>query len=77
MILSFNVFTDALSRVSDTNKGMIFALPMPHFTFITELKGELADNPEFLTLKWNLPEHPTNHPSFTYSDGLILHNGCI
>ena len=42
-----------------------------------ELKGELADNPEFSALWCDLQENPTNHPTLTYNDELILQNSRI
>lgn len=67
-----NVVADVLSRTFEPHKGMVFTLSMPHFTFLAKLKGELADNQEFITLWRDLQEHPANHSDFTYNDGLIL-----
>ena len=72
-----NVITNALSCTFDHSKGMVLTLLMPHFFFIDELKGELADNPEFNALRQDLQENPTNRPTLTYSDGLVLQNGRI
>ena len=41
------------------------------------VKGELADNPEFSALRCDLQENPTNHPTLTYNDELILQNSRI
>lgn len=72
-----NRIADALSQVSEVDKGMVFWLSVPDFTIMDDLKRELAANQEFLNLRKELQEQPSQHPDFLYSDGLILQSGRI
>lgn len=72
-----NRIADALSRVPEVDKGMVFWLSVPDFTIMDDLKRELAANQEFLNLRKELQEKPSQHLDFVYSYGLILQSGQI
>lgn len=74
---SSNIVADALSRTLKTPTGMVFLLSVPHFTFLTELKNELAARQEFVALQKSLQDEPLSHSEYNYNSGLILKKGCI
>lgn len=46
-----NIVVDALSRVFEDSQGTFFILSVPHFTFLEQLKHDLAIHPEFKALR--------------------------
>lgn len=61
---SSNIVADALSHTLKTPTGMVFLLSIPHFTFLTELKNELAAHQEFVALQKSLQDEPLSHSEY-------------
>ena len=72
-----NIVADALSRSLEPNMAEIHSLSVPQFTFLAELKKELAVDPFFTSLCDKLTAEPQAYPELTLRDGLILRKGKI
>ena len=69
-----NGVADALSRVAgEEAKASLYLLSVPQFSFIVDLKRELATHPEFLTLLEKIHKDPAVASEYIIENGLILH----
>jgi len=65
---------DALSRVfGEEDTASLYLLSVPQFSFIADLKKELATHPKFLTLQEKIHKDPTIASEYKLENGLILH----
>lgn len=73
-----NGVANALSRVAgEEDKASLYLLSTPQFSFIADLKRELATHPEFLTLKEKIQGDPTIATEYKLENDLILHKHSI
>lgn len=61
----YNMVVDALSRAYEPSTRFLLFLSIPHFTFLDELKKELAANSEFLVLQKTIKSKPTSYPDYS------------
>jgi len=67
-----------LSRVAgEEAKASLYLLSVPQFSFIVDLKHELATHPEFLTLLEKICKDLAVVSEYKIENGLILHKQCI
>jgi len=69
-----NGVADALSRVTgEDDKASFYLLSVPQFSFINDLKHELATNPEFLALQQKIQHGTEAAAEYRIENSLILH----
>ena len=68
-----NGVADALSRIAGEDaKASFYLLSSPQFSFLTDLKEELATNHEFLALHEKIQKDPDAAAEYRIENGLIL-----
>ena len=69
-----NGVADALSRVAGEDaRASLYLLSVPQFSFIIDLKKELATNQEFLALQEKIQKDPDIASEYRVENGLIIH----
>lgn len=72
-----NTVADSLSHRDALSPGQYFVLSVPHFDFMTQLKGTLLASSEFHKQREAILSHPEAYPDFSISDDLIIFKGAI